>query len=43
MKYIIAILFLIVTMSGCATHHEGNHYDRANQASQKALEQLDRD
>ena len=40
-KYII-ISVVGVLMNACATHHEGNHYQRANQASQKALEQLDR-
>ena len=43
LKQILIITMIMLTMNACATHHEGNHYERANQASQKALNRLDRD
>lgn len=44
MKKIVSILFVIVALgvSACSTH-SNNFYDRANNASEKSLEGLDRD
>jgi len=43
MKSITMAFFVMFFTNACAQHHEGNHYERANQASQQALEKLDRD
>jgi len=43
LKQILIITIIMLTMNACAHHHEGNHYERANQASQQALDRLDRE
>ena len=40
-SFLIA-LFIATTFSACATHSD-NFYDRANSASEKSLESLERD
>ena len=36
-------LIVIGIFSGCASHQDDGYYERANKASQKALEKLDRE
>lgn len=42
-KSILFIIFIFGIFSGCAQHHDDSYYDRANKASEKALEKLDRE
>ena len=45
MKFLISAIFIIlgVAFSACSTHQDDNYYDRANRASEKSLEGLERD
>lgn len=45
MRLIITTVFIIlgVSFSACATHQDDNYYDRANKASEKSLEGLDKE
>jgi len=43
MKYIIMSLFIIFGLSACANHTDDGYYNRANHASEKAHNKLDRD
>lgn len=44
MKWIFLTLLATVIFSGCSAKHNPNgSYERANSASEKALEQLDRE
>ena len=43
MKYIIMSLFIIFGLSACANHTDDGYYNRANHASEKAHDKLDRD
>ncbi len=41
-----SLILVIVTASsftGCASHQDDDYYERANKASEKALEKLDRE
>ena len=42
MKILLLSLFVVLGFSACATHDDG-YYDRANNASQKSLDGLERD
>ncbi|WP_297442303.1 hypothetical protein [Sulfurimonas sp.] len=43
MKILFFSLFVVFGLSACASHEDSAYYDRANTASQKALEQLDKE
>ena len=45
MKFLITIVFIILAfgMSACSTHQDDNYYDRANKASEKSLNKLDKE
>ena len=44
MHWIVFTLLVVIGLSGCGAKHNPNgSYERANSASEKALEQLDRD
>ena len=45
MKLLITTAFIIlgVSFSACSTHQDDNYYDRANKASEKSLNGLERD
>jgi len=40
---LLVILVIIGNFTGCASHQDDGYYDRANKASEKALEKLDRE
>ncbi len=40
---ILVILVVVGSFTGCASHQDDGYYDRANKASEKALEKLDRE
>ena len=45
MKLLISTAFIILAIgiSACSTHTDDNYYDRANKASEKSLDGLERD
>jgi len=45
MKFLISIAFiiLVITVSACSTHSDVDYYDRANKASEKSLNNLDKE
>ena len=43
MKYIIVSLFIVLGLSACSTHNPNGSYERANTASEKALDGLDKE
>jgi len=43
LKYILIFIFIVVGFNACATHQDNGYYDRANKASEKALDKLDRE
>ena len=44
MKWIFLLLLALLALNGCSAKHNPNgSYERANSASEKALEQLDRE
>lgn len=43
MKIILVCLFVLIGMSACSTHQDNGYYDRANLASEKALDKLDKE
>ncbi len=42
-RLFLAGLILVTAFSGCASHQDEGYYDRANKASEKALNKLDRE
>ncbi len=44
-KSLLLLLMVIIVagFTGCASHQDDGYYDRANKASEKALEKLDRE
>ena len=42
-KIILVGLLCVTAFSACASHQENGYYDRANNASEKALDKLDRE
>ena len=45
MKLLTPIIFIILVITGnaCSTHTDDNYYDRANKASEKSLNRLDKE
>jgi len=45
MKFLITVAFIIlgVSFSACSTHQDDNYYNRANKASEKSLNNLDKE
>ena len=43
MKYIIVSLFVVFGLNACVNHTDDGYYDRANSASEKAHDKLNRD
>jgi len=45
MKLLMTTMFIILSFgfSACSTHQDDNYYDRANKASEKSLNGLERD
>jgi len=43
LKYILILIFIGVGFNACTTHQDDGYYDRANKASEKALDKLDRE
>ncbi len=45
MKSLITTAFIVVvlSMSACSAHQTDNYYDRANKASEKSLQSLDKE
>ena len=40
---LLIILLAVGSFIGCASHQDNGYYDRANKASKKALDKLDRE
>jgi len=43
MKYLFVSCLMLLAFSACASHQDKGYYDRANKASEKALDKLDRE
>jgi hypothetical protein len=45
MKFLIATIFVVLAIfvSSCSTHYDDNYYERANRASEKSLNNLDKE
>jgi len=43
MKYMIIGLFVLFGLNACTNHTDDGYYNRANHASEKAHDKLDRD
>ncbi|WP_269138896.1 hypothetical protein [Sulfurimonas hydrogeniphila] len=39
----LVLLLAVVSFSGCVSHQDKGYYERANKASEKALQKLDRE
>ena len=42
-KLFLISVMMLVTLSACASHQDKGYYNRANKASEKALDKLDRE
>ena len=42
-KVLVAACVVVLYLSGCTSHQDSGYYDRANKASEKALDKLDRE
>ncbi len=42
-KCLLVSCVVLVAFSACASHQDKGYYDRANKASEKALDKLDRE
>jgi hypothetical protein len=43
MKILLVSLFVVFGFNACASHQDSGYYNRANTASEKALDKLDRE
>ena len=42
-NFMLVVFVVMSSFSGCASHQDDGYYERANSASEKALEKLDRE